>query len=412
MRLNYKLLGEYIRQVDNRNKELKVDLLLGVSIKKKFMPSIANIVGTNMRTYKIIEQKQFAYGPVTSRNGDKISVSLLENHDQAIVSQTYTVFEIIDHNKLDPEYLMMWFRRPEFDRYARFKSHGSAREVFDWEEMCKVELPVPSIEKQREIVKEYNVISDRIKLNENLNQKLEETAQAIYKHWFVDFEFPISKEYAEEIGKPELEGKPYKSSGGEMIYCEELEKEIPRGWKMDNLLNIANYLNGLAMQKFEATEEDCLPVIKIRELNQGYTDSKSGKATLNIPKKYQVENGDVIFSWSGTLKVDIWCGGLGGLNQHLFKVTSKQYPKWFYFLWTKNHLENFIRIADGKKTSMGHIKREDLTESLVIIPKSRELLKMNLVMSKVFKKIILGKLYINQSNSLRELILSKMTKIS
>ena len=118
-------------------------------------------------------------------------MALLEDHETAILSQAYIVFEVIDHNKLDPEYLMMWFRCPEFDRYARFKSHGSARETFDWEEMCETELPIPSIEKQRVIVKEYNTVVNRIKLNEQLNQKLEETAQALYKHWFVDFEFPI-----------------------------------------------------------------------------------------------------------------------------------------------------------------------------------------------------------------------------
>ncbi|MBT3384188.1 MAG: restriction endonuclease subunit S [Prolixibacteraceae bacterium] len=186
MRSKYKKLGKYIQEVNNRNSELKVEKLLGVSIKKILMPSIANTVGTDMSTYKIIKRNQFAYGPVTSRNGNKISVALLEEFDKAIVSQAYVVFEIIDHNELLPEYLMMWFRRPEFDRYARFKSHGSARETFDWVEMCETELPVPSIEKQRAFVKEYNTIVNRIKLNEQLNQKLEETAQALYKHWFVE----------------------------------------------------------------------------------------------------------------------------------------------------------------------------------------------------------------------------------
>ena len=188
-RENYKRLGKYIRPVNIRNTELKVKTLLGVSIKKILMPSIANTVGTNMKTYKIIKRNQFAYGPVTSRNGDKISVALLQDYDEAIVSQAYTVFEVNNENELHPEYLMMWMRRPEFDRYARFKSHGSAREIFDWDTMCEVELPIPTIEKQLEIVKEYNTIVNRIKLNEQLNQKLEETAQALYKHWFVDFEF-------------------------------------------------------------------------------------------------------------------------------------------------------------------------------------------------------------------------------
>jgi type I restriction enzyme S subunit len=187
MRSNYKPLGRYIQSVDIRNTDLKVQTLLGVSIRKVLMPSIANVIGTDMKTYKKIKKNQFAYGPVTSRNGDKISVAILDEYEEAIVSQAYVVFEVIDFNELDPEYLMMWFRRPEFDRYARFKSHGSAREIFDWAEMCETELPIPSIEKQREIVAEYNAVINRIKLNEQLSQKLEETAQALYKHWFVDF---------------------------------------------------------------------------------------------------------------------------------------------------------------------------------------------------------------------------------
>lgn len=225
MRSNYKQLGQYISEVNVKNTNLEVDLLLGVSITKKFIPSIANTIGTDMSKYKVVRKNQFGYGPITSRNGDKISVALL-TEEQCIISTSYRVFEIKDHEELDPEYLMMWFRRPEFDRYARFMSHGSTREAFDWDEMCETELPVPSIKKQREIVKEYNTVANRIKLNEQLNQKLEETAQALYKHWFVDFEFPNEN------------GQPYKSSGGEMVYNEELDQEIPVGWnnhKLDTL---------------------------------------------------------------------------------------------------------------------------------------------------------------------------------
>ena len=205
MRSNYKKLGPYIRPIDRRNIENKQDNLLGVSTKKIFIKSVANTVGTNFKKYKIVKQNQFTYVPDTSRRGDKIGIAMLETHDEALVSQAYTVFEVIDINELDPEYLMMWFRRPEFDRYARFKSHGSVREIFDWDEMCDIELPMPHIDKQCEIVKEYNTIVDRIELNNQINQKLEETAQAIYKQWFIDFEFPISGEYAAKIGKTELE---------------------------------------------------------------------------------------------------------------------------------------------------------------------------------------------------------------
>lgn len=223
MRSNYKRLWNYIREVDVRNTDLSVNLLLWISIQKIFIPSIANTIWTDMTTYKIVKKNQFGYWTVTSRNGDKISIALLEDHEEAIVSQAYKVFEIIDENKLLPEYLMMWFRRPEFDRYARFKSHGSAREIFDWQEMCDVELPVPDITKQQEIVDEYNTIKNRISLNDSLIRKLEETAQAVYREWFVDFEF-LDENW-----------NPYKSSGWEMEFCEELEKEVPKGWKMEKI---------------------------------------------------------------------------------------------------------------------------------------------------------------------------------
>lgn len=183
---NYKRLGDYIRQVDVRNRDLAVDNLLGLSVNKVFMPSIANTIGTDMTNYKIVNHRQFVYIPDTSRRGDKIAIALLDKWNKAIVSAIYTVFEIIDTQLLLPEYLILWFRRPEFDRYARFKSHGSAREVFEWEEMCDVMLPVPPIEEQRRIVAEYQAIERRIENNRRLIATLEATAQTIYRHMFVD----------------------------------------------------------------------------------------------------------------------------------------------------------------------------------------------------------------------------------
>ena len=398
MKSNYKKLGQFIQTVSIKNTDLKITNLLGVSITKKFIPSIANTIGTDMSKYKVVKKNQFVYGSITSRNGDKISVALLED-DEAIVSTSYTVFEVIDKEELLPEYLMMWFRRAEFDRYARYMSHGSTREAFGWYEMCDVELPVPSIDKQKEIVKEYHTITDRIKLNEQLNQKLEDTAQAIYKEWFVDFEFPDEN------------GKPYKSSGGKMVYNDELDMEIPQGWEVSSLSNIATYLNGLAMQKYETNEEEYLPVIKIKELNQGYTDSSSGRATIDIPKEYIINNGDIVFSWSASLKVDIWCGGIGGLNQHLFKVTSDKYNKWFYYIWTKYHLSEFIRIADGNKTSMGHIKREHLDNAKVLIPTYMQFSKMDKIMNNILNGIILYKKEKLKLNQFKEILLSKMATI-
>ncbi|CAN5651658.1 hypothetical protein BH10BAC2_BH10BAC2_00650 [soil metagenome] len=221
MRLNYKPIGKYVNLVEERNKELQELPLIGLSITKQFIPSIANTIGTDMSTYRTIYKHQFAYSAVTSRNGDKLTIALFKDLEKGLISQAYTPFEVTDINELLPEYLMMWFSRPEFDRYARFKSHGSARELFSWEDLCESLMPIPSITKQKEIVAEYNTIQNRIALNKQLIQKLEETAQAIYKNWFVDFEFPDEN------------GKPYKSSGGEMVESE--MGEIPKEWEVKTI---------------------------------------------------------------------------------------------------------------------------------------------------------------------------------
>lgn len=179
MNQNYRKLGEYIQSVDVRNSDLRISRLLGLSIEKRFIESIANTIGTDFRPYKIVKKGQFAYGPVTSRNGDKITIALLEE-PECIISSSYSVFEITDTSKLLPEYLMLWFSRPEFDRYARYKSHGSVREIFDWEEMCRVELPVPALAEQQCIVNAYNTVDRRIRLLQQINGKLEEAAQSLF----------------------------------------------------------------------------------------------------------------------------------------------------------------------------------------------------------------------------------------
>ena len=188
MKSNYKQLGQFIRQVDVRNAAGKEENLLGVSVQKTFIPSIANTVGTDFTKYKVVRRGQFTYIPDTSRRGDKIGIALLSDYEEGLVSNVYTTFEVIDKNELLPEYLMLWFSRPEFDRYARFKSHGSVREVMDWDEMCKVQLPVPPISVQRDIVKAYQTITNRIALKRQVNDNLEATAMAIFRSHFVTFE--------------------------------------------------------------------------------------------------------------------------------------------------------------------------------------------------------------------------------
>lgn len=218
MKSTYKRLGDYIRQVDVRNHDLAVEKLLGLSIAKQFIPSIANTIGTDMSNYKVVKPRQFGYVPVTSRNGDKITIALYEGTEPCVISQAYVIFEVKDEAELLPEYLMMWFRRPEFDRYARFKSHGSAREVFEWDELCEVTLPVPSIEEQRIIVAEYQVIEKRIESNRRLIATLEATAQTIYRKMFVD----------------------------------DIDVEnLPEGWRMGTLGELADFKNGKVIQPID-----------------------------------------------------------------------------------------------------------------------------------------------------------------
>lgn len=215
MKSNYKRLGNYIRQVDVRNRDLAEERLLGLSVNKQFIPSIANTIGTDMSNYKVVAPSQFVYIADTSRRGDKIAIALLGGQGKAIVSAIYTVFEITNEMELLPEYLMMWFRRPEFDRYARFKSHGSAREVFEWSEMCEVLLPIPPIEEQRKIVAQYQAIERRIENNRRLIATLEETAKTIYRKMFVD--------------NIDIEN-------------------LPKGWRIGTLGEFAVFKNGKAVQ--------------------------------------------------------------------------------------------------------------------------------------------------------------------
>lgn len=217
--LRGKRLGDYIREVDVRNRDLSVTNLLGVSVSKEFMPSIANIIGTDMRPYKVVSPRQFVYIPDTSRRGEKIAIAMLSG-EKAIVSSIYTVFEVQDGETLMPEYLMMWFRRPEFDRYARFHSHGSAREIFDWDEMCEVMLPVPSIERQRAMVAEYETLSRRIDLNRSMIAQLEATAQTLYRKMFVD---DIDPEH------------------------------LPVGWRMGTIKDLGNVIGGATPQTGNAS---------------------------------------------------------------------------------------------------------------------------------------------------------------
>lgn len=241
-------------------------------------------------------------------------------------------------------------------------------------------------EDQRRIASILSSLDRKIELNNKINAQLEEMAQAIFKSWFVDFE-------------PFKDGKFVESELG----------MIPEGWRVGTLTEIANYVNGLAMQKFPpANEKDSLPVLKIKELGQGQTDSSSDRCSLDIKPDYIINDGDVIFSWSGTLIVDIWCGGKCGLNQHLFKVTSNEYPKWFYLYWTKHHLDKFIRIAKDKAVTMGHIKRGELDASLVAIPDATSMKTIDSQMAPIVNLLIANRITNRTLSQLRDTLLPKL----
>lgn len=209
---------------------------------------------------------------------------------------------------------------------------------------------------QQRTIKILSLIDKKIQINNQINQELEAMAKTLYDYWFVQFDFP------------DQNGKPYKSSGGKMVYHPELKREIPEGWGVDSLWNIANFYNGLAMQKYRpVTEDDYLPVIKIREMMNGFSKDTE-KARLDIPTEAVVERGDILFSWSATLEVIIWGKERGALNQHIFKVTSDTYPKSFIYFELKSYLKVFKSIAELRKTTMGHITQDHLKQAKIVVP--------------------------------------------
>jgi type I restriction enzyme S subunit len=232
----YKPIGDYIQLFDERNKGHEIKNLLGLSISKQFIPSVANIIGTDMENYKIIRKNQFACSTMQVRRDKKMPVALLQEVDVAIISQAYPIFEVKDEKLLLPEYLMMWFTRSEFDREACFYAVGGVRGSLEWADFCDMQIPIPTIEKQREVVAEYNVVQNRIDLNNQLIAKLEETAQAIYREWFVDFEsdkYVSLKEYIETNPKVELK-----------------KGEMAKYIEMANLSETSMCINGVAEREY------------------------------------------------------------------------------------------------------------------------------------------------------------------
>lgn len=412
MKSSYKRLGDFIHKIDVRNKNSQNTKLLGLSMTKEFRPHASNIVGTDLSRYKVVDQWQFACDFMSTIRVRKLPVVLQENDEQIIVSPAYTTFEVIDSNELHPEYLMMWFRRSEFDRYAYFCCDSAVRGGFNWDELCDVQLPVPSIEKQRAIVKEYSTIVNRIKLNEQLNLKLEETALSLYKHWFVDFEFP--NEY----------GQPYKSSGGNMIFNQELGMEIPQGWEVDKLNNILDLIidhRGKTPLKLGSTWVDSgYPAISAKNIKNGkivqphtirYVDENLFKKWM----KNVLEIGDVLMTSEAPMGELFYVAKKTDylLSQRLYglRVDKKVCSGSYLFYWLKSDLA--INDMDGRATgtTVQGIKQSELKEVLILMPSKNRIESFDVIVHQVFESIELTFLQNKKLLELKDLLLSKMSKI-
>lgn len=291
------------------------------------------------------------------------------------------------NNNVDAEFLYYLLSQDLFFAYVMSGANGSKMPRGDKQQIMNWEIEIPSEkEDQRRIASILSSLNRKIELNNKINADLEEMAQAIFKNWFVDFElFKDGKFVDSELGM------------------------IPEGWKVGRLTEIASYMNGLAMQKYPPeNNEDSLPVLKIKELGQGFCGTDSDRCSCNIKDECKIHNGDVIFSWSGTLLVDVWCGGDCGLNQHLFKVTSNDYPKWFYYYWTKHHLQEFIHIAKDKAVTMGHIKRGHLEEAMVAIPDNDSMEKAHELFEPILSKMISLRLENSRLSLLRDTLLPRL----
>lgn len=395
MKSNYKPIGNYIKRVEHRNRDLKVTRLLGLSMTKEFRETTSNIVGTDMSVYRVMSKYQFACDFMSPIRVNKLPVVLKLDDEPNLVSPAYPVFEIKDRNELDPEYLMMWFRRTEFDRYATFKCDAAIRGGYEWTELCETLIPVPGITKQREIVKEYNAIQNRIALNQQLIQKLEETAQAIYKQWFVDFEFPDEN------------GKPYKSNSGEMVWNEELQKEIPLGWEVGELSKIATIIMGQSPEGETYNKDGNGMIFYQGRTDFGYRFPDITTFTTH-PKKKALKN-DILISVRapvGDLNIAIEdCAigrGVGALrsklkcNSHLFYLLQK--------------LKSQFDISDGEGTIFGSINKDDL-HNMKVVFSQKEIKEFEKIASPIDEQI---KAYSKQNTiflSLKDLLLSKLATI-
>ena len=376
MKSNYKKLKDFIVEKVEFNEGNKYSLLQGVSNKKYFQKAKTNIIDVDLSKYRVAHYNQFVFNRATTRNGEKISIALRKGKS-CMVSPSYRIFEVVDENILHPDYLMMWFTRPEFDRYARFKSHGSAHEFFDMDEMRDIELPIPSLKKQKELIEEYQAIENRIQLNKELCATLEETAQTLYKHWFEDFEFPDEN------------GKPYKSSGGEMVECEELGKEIPKGWRGGKLEELLIICYGKSYSKLSAGS---IPMYGSGGIMSYVNESLYDSETVLIPRKGSLNN--IMF-----------------INTPFWSVDTMFYSKQkienvipYAFQFLKKH--NFSNSDQG--SAVPSMTTSFLNDMQILIPDFENLKEYKSIFSTLFESIEMKNSQTQILEELKSLLLGKM----
>ena len=296
------------------------------------------------------------------------------------------------NDKYDPKYIKYCLSQDAFFAYDMAGSKGSKMPRGDKNHILNFELLDYDIATQKNIGNLLLSIDNKIKINNKINTELEKFAKILYEYWFIQFDFP------DEFGRP------YKSSGGAMVYNKELKREIPIGWKVKSLYEIAYYTNGLACQNYRPVDENFYNVIKIKEMHEGFsTDTEQTR--IDIPEKYIVENGDILFSWSATLEIQQWVGGKGVLNQHIFKVTSEKYPKSFYYFKIKDYIRIFKRIAETRKTTMGHITIEHLKQAKVVVPPIDLVIKLDKKIRFIFNLIQNNREECQNLTKLREFLL-------
>jgi type I restriction enzyme S subunit len=306
-------------------------------------------------------------------NGKTAQVDVLEENEVAFGSSEFIVLRETDSTIND--FIFYLAKSPAFRKRAISCMEGTSGRKRVNEGALKLQvLPIPDKKTQKKIAKVLSDFDEKIELNNKIIVELEVMAKTLYDYWFVQFDFP------------DANGKPYKSSGGKMVYNKELKREIPLGWEVKTLLDIATFVNGLACQKFRPKEnEESYRVIKIREMGTGFTDN-SEFVSKNIPDKIVVYNGDILFSWSATLDVKIWTGGTGALNQHIFKITSNDFPKSYYYFELLNYLQHFKMQAELRKTTMGHITQDHLRQSRITVPPKDLINKLDKILNPILEK--------------------------